>query len=347
MSTVHKIINTSATEMPEIEDKSIALVVTSPPYPMIEMWDECFSKQSDKVAKSLENNDYDNAFQEMHAVLEQAWGEIDRVLIDSGIVCINIGDSTKNCDGNFKLFSNHSKIIACFMNMGYSVLPDIIWRKQTSAPNKFMGSGMYPPGAYVTYEHEYVLIFRKGRKREFKTGEEKINRQKSAYFWEERNIWFSDIWDLKGTTQAVKNTSTRERSGAYPFELVYRLINMYSVKGDTILDPFAGTGTTMIAAISSERNSIGIEMDKHFCEIIKDNIKNAETFINNRISKRIADHVLFTEQYKKSFIHFNKYHDFPVITSQEVNMEIHRIERITEQSMTQFCATYIEALLSP
>ena len=104
---------------------------------------------------------------------------------------------------------------------------------------------MYPGGAYVTLEHEYILILRKNGKRKFTTQPEKQNRRESAYFWEERNIWFSDIWDLKGIRQDIQQKDIRTRSAAFPFELAYRLINMYSVFGDTILDPFLGTGTTI------------------------------------------------------------------------------------------------------
>src|SRR6056297_3216657 len=162
MNTTQKIINASATNIEKIEDNSVNLIVTSPPYPMIEMWDDIFSMQNEEVKNALENHDYIKAYEGMHFVLEKVWNEVDRVLAKNGIACINIGDATKNCDGKFQLFPNHSKIIEFFMNKGYSVLPDIIWRKQTNAPNKFMGSGMYPPGAYVTFEHEYILILRKG-----------------------------------------------------------------------------------------------------------------------------------------------------------------------------------------
>jgi DNA modification methylase len=119
--------------------------------------------------------------------------------------------------------------------LGFSALPAILWRKQTNAPNKFMGSGMMPPGAYVTLEHEYILILRKGNKREFTSIKEKQNRRESAFFQEERNFWFSDVWmDLKGTTQNLFDNKATERSAAYPFELPYRLISMFSVKSDTV-----------------------------------------------------------------------------------------------------------------
>ena len=132
-----------------------------------------------------------------------------------------------------------------------------------------MGSGMLPAGAYVTLEHEFILILRKGNKRNFVTEADKKRRKQSAFFWEERNLWFSDVWeDLKGTKQNNIAKEIRERSGAFPFELPYRIINMFSVKEDAILDPFLGTGTTMAAAMATGRNSIGVEIDKNFRETL-------------------------------------------------------------------------------
>ena len=193
----------------------------------------------------------------MHNMLNDVWKECDRVLKDGGFVCINIGDATRTINNKFQLYPNHAKIIEFFSSIGYSVLPDIHWHKQSNAPNKFMGSGMYPAGAYVTYEHEYILIFRKGNKRTFQR-QEKYLRQKSAYFWEERNIWFSDLWNIKGTMQRMSGASkiVRNRNASFPLEIPYRLINMYSIEGDTVLDPFFGLGTTGIASIISNRNSI-------------------------------------------------------------------------------------------
>src|SRR5690606_1592163 len=142
---------------------------------------------------------------------------------------------------------------SAFIRLGFANMPNILWRKQTNAPNKFMGSGMLPAGAYVTLEHEWILVFRKAGKRTFRSEAEKKLRRESAFFWEERNTWFSDLWDLKGVKQKITNSGSRDRSAAYPFELPYRLINMYSVKGDIVLDPFLGTGTTALAAMATER----------------------------------------------------------------------------------------------
>lgn len=184
-----------------------------------------------------------------------------------------------------------------------------------------MGSGMLPAGAYVTLEHEFILIFRKGKKREFQNNNEKTQRRKSSYFWEERNVWFSDIWtDLKGASQNLFEDNIRKRSAAFPFELPYRLINMFSIKGDTVLDPFLGIGTTSYAAMAACRNSVGYEMEAGFRELIFLEADKIVSYSNEHIGKRIENHLDFVkEKCKKNyeFKHINKYYNFPVITQQE------------------------------
>jgi len=331
MKTTHKIIFENAAKLNSVESDSIDLMVTSPPYPMIEMWDEIFSSQSSQIKDALENNDGRQAFELMHKILDEVWVEAYRVLKNGGIACINIGDATRTIDNNFQIYLNHTRIANFCLELGFNALPAILWRKQTNAPNKFMGSGMLPAGAYVTLEHEYILIFRKGTKREFKRQDDKKKRQESAYFWEERNVWFSDLWDLKGTSQKLSNKNTRERSAAYPFELAYRLINMYSAKDDTVLDPFLGTGTTTLAAIASQRNSIGIEIDKNMKEVIDSNIKGSLDFLNSYIENRFNRHIQFINE-KHDLKHVNSFYNFPVTTSQEKNIILPWVLGIREVS---------------
>src|SRR4029079_11532235 len=120
------------------------------------------------------------------------------------MLCIDVGDATRTVGGRFRCYPNAARITSTVMRLAFDPLPAIVWRKPTNAPNKFMGSGMLPPGAYVTYEHEHVLIFRKGSKRAFASAAEKAARHRSAYFWEERNVWFSDVWtDLVGARQEL------------------------------------------------------------------------------------------------------------------------------------------------
>lgn len=340
MKTQHQIINNNSKSMSTIPDKSVQLIVTSPPYPMIEMWDSMFFEQDRAIQTDFDNKRYNDAFEKMHCILDLVWEECDRVLSDNGFVCINIGDATRTFDGNFQLFSNHARIINTFLQMGYCVLPDIHWRKQSNAPNKFMGSGMYPAGAYVTYEHEYILVFRKGEKREFK-GSEKAIRQESAYFWEERNIWFSDLWEIKGATQTIKNSPSRGRNASYPLEIPYRLVNMYSVKGDTVLDPFCGLATTTVACMVSQRNSIGVEIDKDIFEIAQSVFDANIEDLNHMVRNRCNRHIEFIENLppeKKDKCYLNNHHGFLVKTRQETALALQCLAGISKNSEGAICS---------
>lgn len=344
--TNHQIHFGAAQKMDKIEDDSVNLIVTSPPYPMIEMWDEILFKQNQAVKSAFSENQFEEAYELMHVELDKVWKECFRVLKDGGIACINIGDATRTLDKNFRLFSNHARIIAGCLKHGFQNLPNIIWRKPTNAPNKFMGSGMLPPGAYVTLEHEFILIFRKNEKRSFLCDDQKENRQTSAYFWEERNEWFSDVWEIRGATQKIKNKSLRERSAAYPFEIPYRLINMFSTKNDVVLDPFLGTGTTSLAAIASHRHSIGYDIDETFESFIFNNLLNQETAINEMIKDRLQQHISFVEDRiaqkgKENFKYVNEFYNFPVMTRQELTLEFPLVDSI-ERNEHGIVTSYLE-----
>jgi len=165
--------------MDDIKSNTIDLIVTSPPYPMIEMWDSLFSRLNEKIHRALQEGAGFKAFNLMHLELEKVWCEVARVVRPGGTICINIGDATRKIRNNFQLFPNHVRIIQFFQNNGFIVLPSILWRKPTNSPNKFLGSGMLPTNAYVSLEHENILIFRKGDdKRKFTAGFE--GRYRSA-----------------------------------------------------------------------------------------------------------------------------------------------------------------------
>ena len=279
----------------------------------------------------------------MHNELNKVWDGIFQKLIPGGIICINIGDATRTIDKNFQLFSNHSRIIQSLIRNGFQMLPEIIWRKQTNSPNKFMGSGMLPPNAYVTLEHEFIIIARKGTKREFKDKKDKNIRNKSAYFWEERNTWFSDLWDFKGTDQKMSNTNSRSRSAAFPFELAYRLINMFSAQLDTILDPFLGTGTTILASIAAGRNSIGYEIELSMKDLLYEKLSKSNTKINKIILDRVSKHKIFVEariQQEKNVKYVNEADNFPVITQQEIKLKINFVKSIILKDQDVFEVSY-------
>ena len=343
MDTTHKVFFGNSNNMKEVSDGSVNIIVTSPPYPMIEMWDEQFASINSKIGEAIKNSEGMKAYDLMHDELYTVWKEVNRVLADGGIVCINIGDATRKVNGSFHLYANHSRITQYFEKMGFQSLPLIIWRKETNKPNKYMGSGMLPPNAYVTLEHEYILIFRKGNNREFKSNE-MIKRQESSFFWEERNVWFSDLWNgLKGVSQVLNHSDLRERSAAYPFELAYRLINMYSVVGDTVLDPFFGTGTTTLAAMCAGRNSIGYELDQNFKKVIDMRISETIHFGRNIVIDRLKKHKQFIEQReveKGEAKHSSERYGFKIITGQEKNMFIPLIKNIRKINDNELEVSY-------
>lgn len=361
MKTEHKTIFADSTNMKDLFDESVDLIVTSPPYPMIEMWDDMFKQQDPSIEARLDAEDGMAAFELMHKILDQTWKEAYRVLKTGGFACINIGDATRTIKGDFKLYPNHSRILQSALEMGFSSLPCIIWRKQTNAPNKFMGSGMLPAGAYITLEHEYILILRKGSKRNFSKEIDKKNRRGSALFWEERNLWFSDIWfDIKGTPQALKDKDTRKRSAAYPFDLAYRLINMYSSKNDLVLDPFLGMGTTTLAAMASARNSVGYEIENSLQGANKRLRNNFIQISQEIIGQRLINHIDFVHNRTQdkgvsALKHRNIHYGFPVMTAQEKELLFNNPEKVdsdndrivvnySDSPQTEFCRDWSEYL---
>ncbi|MFB6110152.1 MAG: site-specific DNA-methyltransferase [Halodesulfurarchaeum sp.] len=333
METRHRISTADSRRLDRLEDDSIELVVTSPPYPMIEMWDELFSDLDPEIGAMLEDGAGQAAFESMHEELTEVWEEVNRVLVDGGIACINIGDATRTVDGSFRVYQNHSRIIDSFERLGFEPLPDILWRKPVNSAAKFMGSGMLPPNAYVTLEHEYILIFRNGtEQRSFEPRSDR--RYSSAYFWEERNRWFSDVWtDLKGELQSLEQDALRDRSAAYPFAVPYRLINMYSVYGDTVLDPFWGTGTTSVAALTAGRNSIGYEIEEEFTRVFDDRVTEVPALSRDVIQDRLDAHREFVEERREAgdgFTYEAEHYDFPVTTRQEKPLQFYAVDRIEE-----------------
>ncbi len=328
----HIVYFNAAQNMSQIRDKSVDLVVTSPPYPMIEMWDSIFADQNPKIDKAQKAREVRLSFELMHQELDKVWSECWRVMKDGAFLCINIGDATRTVNGEFALYNNNARVIQSCVQLGFTSLPNILWKKATNAPNKFMGSGMLPCGAYVTLEHEWILIFRKGNKRAYTKDLEKKDRRDSSFFWEERNVWFSDIWEINGVKQTIQKAPSRARNASYPLELPYRLINMYSQKGDVVLDPFIGLGTTTMAAIQCERNSIGFEIDELLKPILKDRIAsiNVANF-NCLIEERYKKHLAFVEERMrqgKLVKYDNAFLQCKVMTKQETDLTFHYLKDI-------------------
>lgn len=331
LNTTHHFYEVNSFDSFPLKDQSVNLIVTSPPYPMVEMWDEIFTTYHKSISTNLKKGEGDKAFEKMNKLLDSTWAECFRVLTNGGFAIINIGNATRSLVGHFEMYSNHSRFIQSFKKIGFDILPYIIWRKPTNSPTKFMGSGVLPAGAYVTLEHEYILILRKRGKRLFNE-DEKVRRRESAIFWEERNKWFSDQWeDIRGARQNLQQTAARKRSGAFPLQIPLRLILMYSMYGDIVLDPFGGTGTTNIAAIISGRNSIYFDTDKDLISSTHQTMKESLTpeLLNEEVIKRMTQHISFCDSKEELFFKYrNEYHHFPVKTNQEKHLRLLKVQQI-------------------
>ena len=324
VNTTHTLLTQSAAVPLPISDHAVDLIVTSPPYPMIKMWDEVFCMQSDRVHQAIARGDGHATFEAMHELLDSVWDECFRTLRPGGIACINIGDATRTIGRSFALYPNHARVVNAFLSRGMTMLPSIHWNKPTNIPTKFLGSGMLPGGAYVSLEHEHILVFRKGGE-PAKAPALKQRRRESAYFWEERNTWFSDTWRLIGQRQALSNGKTRARSGAFPFEVAFRLINMYSIQGAVVLDPFVGTGTTMIAAGAAGRSSVGVEIDESLSHAAFERLSSEVESLPRYQEDRLRNHLTFVEEYTRTRgqpRYTNTTYNFPVMTRQEVDLKL-------------------------
>jgi DNA modification methylase len=222
--------------MPEVSNNSVHLIVTSPPYPMIEKWDDLFEVVD---------------FWTQHDKLLRIWEECKRVLVSGGILCLNIGDATRTVDGNFTCYPNYAHTTMQLFKIGFTPLIPIIWKKISNRPNAFLGSGMIPPNAYIAQDCEYIGIYRKGSIRKFPPHD--LCRYASEFTKEQRDLWFQQVWQIPGAMGA-KNTS------AFPEEVPRRLVQMFSCLEETVLDPFSGTGTTSKVCEELERNFIGYEI---------------------------------------------------------------------------------------
>ena len=324
MKTRHLLYFQDSRHLQPVRDKSVHLAVTSPPYPMIAMWDDVFAGMDPRTGEAIQAGDGKTAFELMHCCLDDVWEELWRVMVDGGIACINIGDATRRTGPDFGLYPNHARVLSRLMAIGFTPLPAILWRKPTNAPTKFMGSGMLPAGAYVTLEHEHILVVRKGSRRKFATDREKRIRRESAIFWEERNEWYSDIWlNVIGTRQGMNAGAERKRSAAFPFEIPFRLISMFSVKGDWVIDPFAGTGTTLKAAAILARNCQGFDLDRSLLEAVFGERDTLPGHANAIAAERLRRHREFAAtsgNRRRPLKHFNQPYQVPVVTSQEKDL---------------------------
>lgn len=256
MKTLHKIVIGDSRQMKEVSDESVHLVITSPPYWQLKDYGN---------GKQIGYND---SYEEYINNLNLVWNECYRILHKGCRLCINIGDQFARSVyyGRYKVIPIRTEIIKFCESIGFDYMGAIIWQKVTTTHTTggatVMGSFPFPRNGILKIDYEFILIFKK-----YGTSPKvsKEVKDQSKLTKEEWNQYFTGHWNFPGEKQ-VKHLAM------YPCELPRRLIKMFSFVGDTVLDPFLGSGTTSLAAKNLDRNSIGYEINEDFLPVIRDKL---------------------------------------------------------------------------
>ena len=240
-----------------VSDSSIHLIVTSPPY-----WN--LKKYPDRQGQLGNVSEYDLFVDQ----LSQVWVECNRVLVDGGRLAIVVGDVSlkRRVYGRHITMPLHASIQESCRKIGFDNLTPIIWHKTANASYESEGKGgflgkPYEPNAIIKNDIEFILQQRKpghNGSRSYRSPTD-VQRLLSVIPAHRHHHWFQSIWTIRG--ESLKN-----HPAPYPVELAERLIRMFSFVGDTILDPFCGSGTTLLAAGTWGRNGIGIDIEPQFLE---------------------------------------------------------------------------------
>ncbi|MBN1580006.1 MAG: site-specific DNA-methyltransferase [Anaerolineae bacterium] len=257
--TTHRLILGDARHLDFIPDESIHLVVTSPPYWILKRYNET-PNQLGHV------EDYEQFLRD----LSQVWTHVYRILVPGGrLVCV-VGDVclSRRKYGRHVVVPLHADICVTCRKIGFDNLNPIIWHKISNASYEVSNGSRfldkpYEPNAIIKNDIEFILMQRKPGGYRSPTPEQ---REASRISKKDFHTWFQQFWNLSGA-------STRKHPAPFPLELANRLVRMFSFHGDTVLDPFAGTGTTMIAALRANRNSIGLDIDAEYCRMAARRLK--------------------------------------------------------------------------
>ncbi|MHB1440761.1 MAG: DNA-methyltransferase [Cuniculiplasma sp.] len=267
--TEHKIIIADARDMKEVKNESVQMVITSPPY---------WSIKDYGVTGQI---GYDQTLHQYLKDLYSVWKETYRVLAPGSRLCINIGDQFLRSIvyGRYKIAPLHSEFISQCEKIGFDYMGSIIWQKKTTMNTtggaNVMGSYPYPPNGLIEIDYEFILIFKKQGRRNDISMKMKEESKLSKEEWKE---YFNGHWAFSGERQI-------DHQAMFPEELPKRLIKMFSFVGDTVLDPFLGSGTTSKVALDLNRNSIGYEINQEFLPTIKKKvgIDSPKLFDDNKI----------------------------------------------------------------
>ena len=258
-SLLAKVYQADSRQMPELPDESVDLVITSPPY-----WHLKDYGVEGQIGYGQSLHDYLRS-------LYRVWSEVYRVLRPGRRLCINIGDQFARAVvyGRYKVIPLHAEVIAQAEQIGFDYMGAIIWQKRTTMNTTggatVMGSYPYPPNGIVEIDYEFILIFKKPGKSPKVAQEVKAASEMSKEEWK---TYFSGHWRFGGARQM-------EHEAVFPPELPKRLIKMFSFVGETVLDPFAGSGTTLAEALKLGRNAVGYEINPRFIALIKQKLEAA------------------------------------------------------------------------
>lgn len=266
--TEHKIIFGDSRSLKKIQDKSVQLIITSPPYWQL------------KDYGTQEQIGFNDSYEEYINNLNLVWMECYRVLADGCRMCINIGDQFARSVyyGRYKVIPIRTEIIRFCEALGMDYMGAIIWQKtttmNTSGGGAIMGSFPFPRNGILKMDYEFILLFKK-----LGTPIKPTIQQKelSAMKKEEWNQYFSSHWNFGGVRQTG-------HIAMFPEELPKRLIKMFSFVNETVFDPFAGSGTTSLAAKNLGRNSIGYEINREFEPIIREKLGTEQTELTKEIN---------------------------------------------------------------
>jgi site-specific DNA-methyltransferase (adenine-specific) len=268
---MHRLVHGDARDLSFLPDESVHLVVTSPPY-----WN---------LKRYVENPDQLGHVQDYEAFLAElakVWRHTLRVLVPGGrLVCV-VGDVcvARKRFGRHLVFPLHADICVLCRRLGFDNLNPIIWHKISNAAfeanktSKFLGKP-YEPNAIIKNDMEFILMQRKpGGYRQPTNGQRDESRLNKKDF----DAWFQQIWNITGA-------STKNHPAPFPLEVASRLVRMFSFTGDTVLDPFCGSGTTMVAALKTNRNSVGVEIEPEYCRMAARYLKaeNSDLFAPARL----------------------------------------------------------------
>ncbi|OGC95880.1 MAG: DNA methylase N-4 [candidate division Zixibacteria bacterium RBG_16_53_22] len=257
--TNHRIIIGDSRQMKEVNAESVQLIITSPPY-----WQLKDYGDPNQIG-------FDDSYEDYINNLNLVWNECNRVLSPGCRLCINIGDQFARSVyyGRYKVIPIRTEITKFCETIGLDYMGAIIWQKVTTTNTTggatIMGSFPYPRNGILKIDYEFILIFKKLGTAPKPTPYQK---EKSKLTIDEWNEYFAGHWNFNGEKQD-------KHLAMFPEELPRRLIRMFSFVGDTILDPFLGSGTTSLAAMNLGRNSIGYEINREFTNIIKRKLNSA------------------------------------------------------------------------